>query len=159
MSNSHASAMIRVGRVSRSAKDCDMGAGITTFGQIRDAKGRETGRYKTRNDFLHAIGEIVQQSIVNMMILSVPTSRRQSPRRYSRAARLRSRRRRTTRQTSGLIFGTEPMPNNLLVRFCPRLSSMFSTALFKRKSPKLVAVALAKRKITPRKSALARRQA
>jgi hypothetical protein len=36
---------------------------------------------------------------------------------------------------------------------------MFSTALFKRKSPKLVAVALAKRKITPRKSALARRQA
>jgi hypothetical protein len=70
-----------------------MGAGIATFGQIRDAKGRETGRYKTRNDFLHAIGEIVQQSIVDMMILSVPTSRRQSPRRYSRAARLRSRRR------------------------------------------------------------------
>lgn len=120
-----------------------MGAGITTFGQIRDAKRRETGRYKTRNDFLHAIGEIVQQSIVDMMILSVPTSRRQSPRRYSRAARLRSRRRRTTRQTSGLIFGTEPMPNNLLVRYCPRLSSMFSTALLKCKSPKLAAVALA----------------
>ena len=39
------------------AKDCDMGAGITTFGPIRDAKGRETGRYKTRGDFLQEICE------------------------------------------------------------------------------------------------------
>ena len=53
------------------AKDCDMGAGITTFGPIRDAKGRETGRHKTRIDFLQAIREIIQQDIVDMMILSV----------------------------------------------------------------------------------------
>jgi hypothetical protein len=53
------------------AKDCDMGAGITTFGPKRDAAGRATEKYKTRADFMQAIREIVRQDIVDMMILSV----------------------------------------------------------------------------------------
>jgi hypothetical protein len=53
------------------ARDCDMGGGITAFGPVRDAKGRETGRHKSRADFLQAIREIVQQDIIDMMLLSV----------------------------------------------------------------------------------------
>jgi len=53
------------------AKDGDMGAGITTFGPIRDAKALETGKYKNRTDFMQAIREVVRQDIVDMMILSV----------------------------------------------------------------------------------------
>lgn len=53
------------------AKDGDMGGGIPMPGMARDAKGKPTGRFKSRFDHLAQVEALVEQDILDMVLLSV----------------------------------------------------------------------------------------
>lgn len=53
------------------AKDGDMGGGIPMPGPRRDERGRPTGAYRTRADYLDQIRALVRQDVVDLMLLSV----------------------------------------------------------------------------------------
>lgn len=66
---------IRSGRYQRSdfmiadAKDADMGSGIAGLGTVRNPDGSPQ-RYRTRQEFLDTIVEIIDQDIVDIMLVS-----------------------------------------------------------------------------------------
>jgi hypothetical protein len=67
---------IRAGRYRRSdfiiadAKDSDMGSGVTGTGFLRNPDGTQ-GRRRTRLEFIDAIGEVIRQDLVDIMLVSV----------------------------------------------------------------------------------------
>jgi hypothetical protein len=66
---------IRAGRYRRTdfliadAKDADMGSGVVGLGTVRNPDGT-VQRYRTRQEFLDAIVEIIEQDIVDIMLVS-----------------------------------------------------------------------------------------